>query len=45
MIFLEGEIVILNEHAKKGLPQRIGERGVITMYHLKFIKLQIYFRV
>jgi hypothetical protein len=29
--FLEGEIVILNEKAKKGLPSRIGERGVIIV--------------
>jgi hypothetical protein len=34
MALLEGEIVILNEHAKKGLPQRVGERGVISIEHL-----------
>jgi hypothetical protein len=34
MALLEGEIVILNERAKKGLPQRVGERGVITIDYL-----------
>jgi hypothetical protein len=31
MSFLEGEIAILNDRAKKGMPQRIGERGVIII--------------
>jgi hypothetical protein len=31
MSFLEGEIVILGSSAKNGLPDRIGERGVILI--------------
>lgn len=30
MSFLEGEIVIINEHAKNGIPSRIGEKGIIV---------------
>jgi hypothetical protein len=40
MALLEGEIVILNEHAKKGLPNRIGERGVVSIDDLNLSNYQ-----
>jgi hypothetical protein len=40
MALLEGEIVILNERAKKGLPNRIGERGVVSIDDLNLSNYQ-----